>query len=161
MILYLQDMRGKEERLQEKKRELYGKIETLEEAIERNTFAKRENEDDILTGGSYDKDKLYRILMLAYKDIDDELEYTAGQLLDLFEQEEKLKKMWRCIDRLPPRQAEVIEALCIDGVRWLDYARVVCQSRASVGRVRKKAIENLLSLYNEAEAHGKKREVTG
>ncbi len=147
LITYLQNIIKEEERLHIQKKKLYNEIETLEEAIQRNSFSSHNDDAGTVLSTGFDKSKLHRILMRSYRDIDNELDAVAAQLIAINEQEENIKKMWRCINMLPIRQAEVIEALYIEGMAWNDYEKITCQSHAALGRLRKKAIKHLLSLY--------------
>lgn len=146
LITYLQNINKEEERLHMQKKKLYNEIETLEEAIRRNSFSNTDDAGTVLSTG-FDKSKLHRILMRSYRDLENELDAVAAQLIAINEQEEDIKKIWRCINMLPIRQAEVIEALYIEGMAWNDYEKITCQSHAALGRLRKKAIKHLLSLY--------------
>lgn len=147
LITYLQNIKKEEERLHMQKKKLYNEIETLEEAIQRNSFSCHNDDAGTVLSTGFDKSKLHRILMRSYRDIDNELDAVAAQLIAINEQKENIKKMWRCINMLPIRQAEVIEALYIEGMAWNDYEKITCQSHAALGRLRKKAIKHLLSLY--------------
>lgn len=147
LITYLQNIKKEEERLHMQKKKLYNEIETLEEAIQRNSFGSHNDDAGTVLYTSFDKSKIHRILMRSYRDIDDELDAVAAQLITINDQEENIKRLWRCINMLPIRQAEVIEALYIEGMAWNDYEKITCQSHAALGRLRKKAIEHLLYLY--------------
>lgn len=149
LIKYLQDMKGQEARLQEQKKKLHSKIESLEEAIQRNSFGSRDDDAEMVPSGGFDKNKLHRILMRAYRDIDNELDAVAEELIIIENQEEKIKQMLRYINLLPISQAEAIEALYINGMSWQEYAKATCQSRATIGRIRKEAIKNLLRMYED------------
>lgn len=147
LITYLQNIKKEEERLHMQKKKLYNEIETLEEAIQRNSFSSHNDDAGTVLYTGFDKSKIHRILMRSYRDIDDELDAVAAQLITINDQEENIKRIWRCINMLPINQAEVIEAIYIDNMKWQDYAKTTCQSIATVGRIRKKAIENLLFFY--------------
>lgn len=153
LIQYLLDMKGQEARLQEQKEKLHSKIESLEEAIQRNSFGSRDDDAGMVSSGSFDKNKLHRILMRAYRDIDNELDAVAEELIMIGEQEEKIKRMLHCINLLPISQAEAIEALYINGMSWQEYAKATCQSKATIGRIRKAAIKHLLKMYEDRK-HG-------
>lgn len=143
---YLQHMSTMEEALDRRKKETYRAVETLEESIERNSFPSTVREYN--PSGVGMKDKVFDILQKSYRDIDRELEEVSKELLQILEEEEKLRYMKRCIRGLPLIQADLIRDLVIGGCNWELFAKRNYISRATVSRRRKTAMKNLLFLYN-------------
>ena len=71
MIEFLRGMNMKQAWLEEEKRRLKGTIETMEDAIVRNTFSKNNDESGILSSG-FCADKVLKILLSSERDIEEQ-----------------------------------------------------------------------------------------
>ena len=146
MKQYLQEMNTLEEKIDRRKKEAYKAVETLEESIERNSFPPTIREYN--SAGVGMKDKVFDILQKSYRDNDRQLEDLSQELLQITEEEEKLRFVRRCIRGLPLMQSDLIEELVVEGCSWELFAKRNYISRATVSRRRKTAMRNLLYLYN-------------
>lgn len=146
IVTYLQGMKQLENNICLRREEIYKKIETLEDCIERINFSHGENIGSAPTGGV--KDTAYRVLMRSYEDYDRQLNYYSEQLLEICDEEEQMQYMQQCIRRLPFKQSALIIDIYINGVSVDEYARTNYLSRATVFRSKKRAIGNLIVLYN-------------
>lgn len=155
MIEYLQNMDTLEESLFFERKELEEQIESLEEAIRRNSFRGKADDDGasrLLSGGSRSEDRLYRILRNSYQDIENEIRDVTKELWNVDRKEQQMRNIRKCLTRLPYYQREILEDLYMRGIEWQNFAKKHSMSRATIFRARKRAMENLLALYNGSYA---------
>lgn len=157
MADYLQEMNRLEERIGNRRKEIYREVETIEECIERNTFFRGNGEGN--SSGHYRGDAVYRILMRTYRDYEEQIEQINQELLQMLEEEEKIRYIRNCLWKLPMKQSEILLDLYVNGMKWEKYAKRNYVSRATVFRNRKTALKNLLVIYNLRFAKQKKKEV--
>ncbi len=148
MTDYLKDFKKTGDAILEKKRRILNTVETMEDAIQRNTFGGPNEEVTSFNNDFSSKDKNYKVLIRSYRDIEEEMKDILKRLWLLLEEKEKYEYVQHCLDRLPVLQEEIIKALYIDGMKWEDYGRLHYISHTTVARNRKRAMDNLLVLYN-------------
>lgn len=151
MTEYLQNLGALEEGILRERNELMKQVESLEEAIERNTFRNSDVSSGLRTIISEDtRDKVFHILQKAYRSIEQEIEQATHELWEVDKKEQKMRTVKKCLARLPYCQREILEDLYVKGIDWQDYAEKHALSRATVFRARKRALDNLLVLYNDS-----------
>lgn len=146
LVEYLLNMNLLEAELFYERQELESQIETLEEAIERHSLTGSGNNE--ISHVTVSGDKVYQILEKAERSIAEEISRVTRELWEIVKKEEQLRTVKRCLMRLPYFQRELLEDLYITGIDWKDYAKRHYQSRATVFRNRKRAIQNLLEIVN-------------
>ena len=149
MAEYLQNLGALEEGIRYERNELMKQVESLEEAIERNTFRNSDGSSGLRTVISQDtRDKVFHILQKAYRSIEQEIEQATHELWELDKKEQKMRNVKKCLARLPFCFCEILEELYVKGIDWQIFAEKHAQSRATVFRARKRALDNLLVIYN-------------
>ncbi|MDD3369644.1 MAG: hypothetical protein PHP50_12315 [Lachnospiraceae bacterium] len=148
LIDYLKEMEYGKRCLEQNKKNIYHEIETQEESIRRNSFRSVGSDLPAASGHGTIKDKVYKILMQSYRNIERQVEDAAARLLELNEQEEKMQFVRQCIRMLPLNQSSIIESQFIKRQGWEVYAKNYHISKASIYRIRKTALQNLLVIYN-------------
>ena len=84
MAEYLQNLGALEEGIRYERNELMKQVESLEEAIERNTFRNSDGSSGLRTVISQDtRDKVFHILQKAYRSIEQEIEQATHELWEL------------------------------------------------------------------------------
>ena len=80
MIEFLKGIDCRKNLLDEEKRRIRGSVETLQEAIYRNNFARHDDGSGVITAG-FSPDKVFRVLMNSERDIEVESRNMASQMI--------------------------------------------------------------------------------
>ena len=89
MIEFLKGIDCRKNLLDEEKRRIRGSVETLQEAIYRNNFARHDDGSGVITAG-FSPDKVFRVLMNSERDIEVEARNMASQMIDVYKREDQL-----------------------------------------------------------------------
>ncbi len=147
---YLWSIRWMEGRIREKREELRRTAVSVEEYIEKNAYAARQiKEEPAPYGGFRRTDTVHRMLERSCREYEERLEELSRETFQLEAEEEKLRYVMDCLHRLPLSQSDLIEALYLEGMSWEAYGQANYISRTTVQRRRKRAVGNLLILYNK------------
>ena len=143
MIEFLKGINQREKYLDEEKRLVKVSVETLEEAIQRNSFAKNPDESGIVSRG-FSPDKVLHVLLNSERDIEEETISMVCRMRDLYELEDQIDFVRTCILQIPAKEQflinSVIEAL----------AKQTSLSPSYLYRKLKSALERLLTVYNSS-----------
>ena len=123
-------------------------VETMEEAIRRNTFSRKGTDDGIISGG-FSPDKVLRVLLNSERDIEEETRDMVFRMRDIYETEDQIALVRRCLHQMPARDEHLLTEAYIDDVR-IDYLEEeMSLSRGYIYKLLRKAMKRLLAAYNE------------
>ena len=147
MIEFLKGMNKRAMLLEEEKRRIRGSVETLEEAIERNNFAHHGDETGIATPG-FSPDKVLRVLLNSQRDIEEETRNMVLQMRDIYEKEDQINFVRRCLLRMETKEQDLIREVYINDTVIDKLVPKMNISRSQLYRYLQRAMDNLLSIYN-------------
>ena len=147
MIEFLKGMNRREQILEEEKKRLRGSVETMEEAIERNNFAHHGDESGINTPG-FSPDKVLRVLLNSQRDIEEETRNMVFQMRDIYEQQDKINFVRRCLLKMEAQDQHLLREVYINDSAVEVVASKMCLSRSYFYKLLHKALGSLLSIYN-------------
>ena len=99
MIAFLKGMDKRKEYLENKKSRLKGSVETLEEAIQRNTFSKPDDDAGVVSG-TFSPDKVFRVLLNSQRDIEEETKSMVYRMRDIYTAEDQIDFVRYCLLQL-------------------------------------------------------------
>lgn len=147
MIVFLRGMRERKQYLKGEKTRLMGCVESLEEAIKRNSFARRDDTSGIPGGGS-SPDKVLRILLNSQRDIEEETRCLVLLLRDIYEAEDQIGFMDRCLLRLDGKDQFLLNEAYVMDSAVESLCDKLNMSRSNVYRRLSLALSRLLLIYN-------------
>lgn len=147
MITFLRGMRERKQYLKDEKARLMGCVESLEEAIKRNSFARREDNSDV-TGGGSSPDKVLRILLNSQRDIEEETRNLVLLLRDIYEAEDQIGFVERCMLRLNGKDQFLLHEAYVMDSAVESLCDKLNMSRSNVYRRMSLSLSCLLSVYN-------------
>ena len=147
MIEFLRDLNMKKAYLAEEKLRIEKSVESLDEAIRRNTFSKKGDDLGIMNGG-YNTDKVLKILLDSLKDIDEETRSSAVSLYNILVQEDEIEALEECLSRLGTREMKLLKEVYIQGSSAELISDEMGLSFGYAYRIMRKAVKKLVGLYN-------------
>ena len=148
MIIFLKGMDTKEKQLKEAKMRVRSSVETLEDAIKRNSFAKRT--ENVGGTGGVSTDKVLKILMSSHRDIAMETVNMVRVMQDIYEREDQIGFVKRCLWQLDVTDQQVIGEIYIKQETLVSASFTFNISISQLHRRALKAVDRLLELYNAA-----------
>lgn len=130
-----------------KRQELLSHVESFEESIIRNTFSKPV--DTIISSNHGSKDKIYKIYTKSREDFDKQMDDVSDELLKIYEKEDLIRFVKKCMRRMPLFQEMALTELYIEGMRLDEYCKRHYMSRPEASRLQRNALKNLLVIYND------------
>ena len=147
MVEFLKEMEKKQDFLKEEHKRLKNSIETMEEAIRRNTFSKRM--DDIGTiSGLFSADKVLRILLNSERDIEEETKRMVMRMMDIYTEEEKIEYVRRCLMKMDMQDQFLLREAYINDVMVEHLVLKMNMSKSNLYRLLQRAVERLVKTYN-------------
>lgn len=147
MITFLRGMNRKQEFLEEEKRRLRGSIETMEEAIARNTFSRKADEGTASSPG-FSPDKVLRILLNSERDIEEQTKAMVYRMRDLYEEEDQIEYIRRLILQMDGKDQRLLNEVYIQDVVVDQAHEKLGMSRSNLYRLLQRAVQRLLDRYN-------------
>ncbi len=147
MIEFLKGINQRQKFLDEEKRLVKGSVETLEEAIQRNSFAKNPDESGIISGG-FSPDKVFHVLLNSERDIEEETRSMVCRMRDLYEMEDQIDFVRTCILQIPAKEQFLINEFYIKDSVIEVLSTQTNLSPSYLYRKLKSALERLLTVYN-------------
>ena len=147
MIRFLKSMDKRMEYLSREKERLKSSVETLEEAIQRNTFSKP-NDDSGVISGTFSPDKIFRVLLNSQRDIEEETRGMFFRLRDIYMAEDQIDFVKYCLLQLSGEDQFFINEVYVKDVMTENMANNLSMSRSNVYRILQIALKRLLDLYN-------------
>lgn len=147
MILFLKGMNHRIKTLEEEKRRLIGSVETLEEAISRNNFARHDDGSGITTPG-FSPDKILRILLNSQRDIEEETKAMVVHMREIYEKEDQIRYIYRCLWQMDMSDQRLIRDAYFNDVVIEQLASVFSLSKSQVYRKLQRAVDHLVEKYN-------------
>ena len=147
MVEFLRGMTRKQKYLADEKKRLLGTIETMEQAIERNTFS-RKSDDTGIVSSSFSPDKIFRILLDSQRDIEEETKNMVLQMRDIYIEEAQIDYVRKCLLQMNGQDQQLIQEVYINDVVVDRLTGKMNLSKSSMYRMLQRAVERLLDLYN-------------
>ena len=147
MIEFLKGMNRRAKLLEKERIRIRNSVETLEEAIERNNFAHHGDETGIATPG-FSPDKVLHVLLNSQRDIEEETRNMVYQMRDIYEKEDQIFFVRRCILQMDPKEQDLIREIYIKDTVIETQAARMNISRSQLYRLLQRAMNNLLGIYN-------------
>ena len=147
MVEFLKGIKRWELILKEEKKQLIGSVETLDEAIHRNTFSRKMDESGI-HGSGFSPDKVLHILLNSQRDIMEEMRTRVNRLRLIYETEDQIDFVRNCLLQIPPREQQVIRGLYLNDMLIDTLAKNMDLSKSYLYKLLKKAMDDLLTVYN-------------
>ena len=147
LLNYLRKMRGMEKELPKRRKELLRRMLSYEDCIYSKSFPQA-FEKQMGSGSVREEDTLHQILVNVYKEMGEQLTSVSEEMAGIFRQERQLDWMQKCIQKLPAEQSDLIWALFVEGKDREEYIKETYISPSTFFRRRRKAVSQLLKLYN-------------
>ena len=147
MIEFLKGMNRKEKVLEEEKKTLRSSVETMEEAIIRNSFAKSVDTASP-SSSAFSPDRVLKILLNSQRDIELETKAMVLHLRDIYEKEDQIDFVRRCLRKLNGEDQALIRDAYINDTVIDHLSQRWCFSRSQLYRKLSKAIDALVTVYN-------------
>ena len=149
MIIFLRGMKQQQEILEEEKKILRNSVETLEEAIQRNNFTHHGDESGVASSG-FSPDKVLNVLLNSRRDIEEETRNMVCRMRDIYEQEDQIKFVWRCLRQMKIHEQYLLREAYINDVIIEKLGKTLNISKSHLYRQLNKAMDNLLDIYNHS-----------
>ena len=147
MIEFLKGMDRRKKLLDEEKSRIRGSVETMQEAIYRNNFARHDDGSGVTASG-FSPDKVFRVLMNSQRDIEIEARNMANQMLAVYEREDQLDHVRRCILKMGVQEQYLLNEVYVKDKLVETLVGKMHYSRSHLYRMLQKALDQLLDLYN-------------
>ena len=147
MIEFLKGMDRRDQLLEDEKKRLRCSVETMEEAIERNNFAHHGDESGITMPG-FSPDKVLRVLLNSQRDIEEETRNMVYRLRDIYEQQDQINFVRRCLMKMEVRDQQLLREVYINDSAVEVVASKMCLSKSYSYKLLQNALCSLLSIYN-------------
>ena len=148
LLNYLRKMRGMEKELPKRRKELLRRMQSYEDCIYSKSFPQDTFEKQMSSGNVREEDTLHQILVNVYKEMGEQLTSVSEEMAGIFHQERQLDWMKKCIQKLQTEQSDLIWALFVEGKEREEYIKERYISPSTFFRRRRKAVSQLLKLYN-------------
>ena len=147
MVRFLRGMESRVRFLESEKKLILSTVESMEEAIERNTFARHDdNVGPVQT--SFSPDKIFRVLLNARRDVEEETKEMVVRMKDICLAEDQIEYVKRCMFRLGGEESYALSEVYIKGVSTEVFSLSLSMSKSSLYRLLRSALGNLLEIYN-------------
>ncbi len=147
---YLAHLADMEKMLHNRENDVMHEVESLESAMERNSRTR------IVAGKVIDemestsqKDRLYYALMRSRQDVEEQIEEVIEELVAISREKCKITLLKKCIAKLPKKEQEIVNHICIQGEKWQVYGKMAGLSVSTISRIRGRALELLGDIFNE------------
>ena len=147
MIEFLKGMDCRKKLLDEEKRRIRGSVETLQEAIYRNNFARHDDGSGITAAG-FSPDKVFRVLMNSERDIEIEARNMVFQMKTIYEREDQLDHVRRCLMKMKAQDQYLLNEVYVKDNLVETLVGKMHYSRSHLYRKLQKALDRLLDMYN-------------
>ena len=147
MIHFLKGMESRQEYLEDEKARLRGCIETLEEAIQRNTFSKPEDEAGVISN-TFTPDKVLKVLLNSRRDIEEETKSMVFRMRDIYTAEDQIDFVRYCLLQLSGQDQFLLNEAYVKDVMIENMMKTMSMSQSNVYRLLQRALKRLLDLYN-------------
>ena len=147
MIEFLKGIDCRKNLLDEEKRRIRGSVETLQEAIYRNNFARHDDGSGVIPAG-FSPDKVFRVLMNSERDIEVEARNMASQMIDVYKREDQLDHVRRCLMKMKVQDQYLLNEVYVKDNLVDTLVGKMHYSRSHLYRKLQKALDQLLDLYN-------------
>ena len=147
MIDFLRGFKRKKALLAEDKEKIVKSVETLEEAIRRNTFSRNADATGITSPG-FSTDKVLRILIRAANDVEEETEDMIRMMGVILGQEDELNYVESCIAKVQRDKQFLIREVYLNE-NVIDNLTVrLNRCRTSLYKDLQIGMDQLLDIYN-------------
>ena len=147
---YLAHLTDMEKMLHNRENDVMHEVESLDSAMERNSRTR------IVAGKVIDemestsqKDRLYYALMRSRQDVEEQIEEVIEELVTISREKCKITLLKKCIAKLPKKEQEIVNHICIQGEKWQVYGKMAGLSVSTISRIRGRALEQLREIFSE------------
>ncbi len=147
MIQFLKGMRKQKEYLETEKDRLKGSVETLEEAIQRNSFSRKADDSGVISG-SFSADKVLHVLLNSQRDIEEETRSMVKRMQEIYMVEDRMDLVNSCLLQIPVREQSLITEFYINDVVIETLSKKTNLSPSYFYRILRSGMRKLLDLYN-------------
>ena len=147
MIEFLKGMDCRKKLLDEEKSRIRGSVETMQEAIYRNNFARHDDGSGVTASG-FSPDKVFRVLMNSERDIEVEARNMVIQMKAVYEREDQLDHVRRCLMKMKVQDQYLLNEVYVKDNLVDSLTGKLHYSRSHLYRMLQKALDQLLDLYN-------------
>ena len=147
MIAFLKGMDKRKEYLENEKSRLKGSVETLEEAIQRNTFSKPDDDAGAVSG-TFSPDKVFRVLLNSQRDIEEETKSMVYRMRDIYSAEDQIDFVRYCLLQLNGDDQFLLNEIYVKDAMIENMMKTLSMSQSNVYRLLQRALERLLEVYN-------------
>ena len=147
MADFLRNMKARQAALKEEKGQLLGSVETLEEAIKRNSFARMDSDGSGFQG--FNPDKVLKVLLDSQRDIEEETRYMAKRMHFIYEMEDQIDYVEDCLFRLEEAERKLLMEAYVKGGVIDQMADKFGYSRSYFYKKLNRTLDKLVSVYNK------------
>ena len=147
MVEFLKGMELRSKILKEEKRQLLGSVETMDEAIKRNSFSHADNGSGSTSAG-FAPDKVLRVLLSSQRDIEEETRAMVLHMRDIYEKEDQIRFVRHCLLQMESSDQHLIREAYLKDVLIDQLGYRLCLSRSQVYRRLQRAVDHLVEIYN-------------
>ena len=147
---YLAHLADMEKMLHNRENDVMHEVESLDSAMERNSRTR------IVAGKVIDemestsqKDRLYYALMRSRQDVEEQIEEVIEELVTISREKCKIILLKKCIAKLPKKEPEIVNHICIQGEKWQVYGKMAGLSVSTISGIRGRALEQLGEIFSE------------
>lgn len=151
MINFLRDMEKRKETLKAEKVRIRSSVESMEEAIHRNTFSHMDNVGSFTPG--YNPDKVLHILLNSERDTEEETRSMVGQMQVIYEMEDEISYVQQCILCLPGIDRELITEVFIGNGNVKEMAGGYGYCPSYFYSKLNASVDRLVAMYNKDCEH--------
>ena len=147
MVRFLKDMAAMERHIKIELNQLQNQVESIEGAIERRNFPSVDY-SDIRIQKDLETDHTLQVLLDAREDVDRELRNLELRRQELYQKEDQMHLIRRCLSRLPYDAQDILICSFIKGEGWRMYIRRKCICQSYYYKLRRDAVTDLCDIYN-------------
>ena len=148
MVRFLKDMGVMEHHIKRELNQLQNQVETIEGAIERRNYPSLDY-SDVRVQQDMDTDRTLQVLLDARADVDRELRNLELRKQELYQKEDQMHLVRRCLSRLPYDAQDILICSFIKGEGWRVYIRRKCICQSYYYKLRRDAVSDLCEIYNQ------------
>ena len=147
MVRFLKDMAAMERHIKIELNQLQSQVESIEGAIERRNFPSVDY-TDIRVQKDLETDHTLQVLLDAREDVNRELRNLELRRQELYQKEDQMHLVRRCLSRLPYDAQDILICSFIKGEGWRMYIRRKCICQSYYYKLRRDAVTDLCDIYN-------------
>lgn len=147
MTEFLRELKALQETVKKEKLKIRSCVETMEEAIVRNTFSHKENDGSSNKG--FKSDKVLRVLLDSERDIEEETRVMVQRMRAIYEIEDEIDCVNSCVCALRGIDREIITDVYIENGNIDVEAVKFGYSRNYFYRRLGRAVDSVVDSYNK------------